>query len=102
MVDNHHGFIMRFLTWAIRLLLFFVTLLFALKNSDPVNLQFFFGQAWRIPLVLLLLGFFAVGILFGILAVAEVLFKERRISAALRRDLERISSTHPSESKTEY
>ncbi len=82
---------MRVLTWVLRLLLFLFMFVFALKNTGPVNLQFFFGQVWQLPLVLLLLGFFAVGILLGVLAVAGALFRERRVSAALRRDLSRLS-----------
>lgn len=81
---------MRILTWVIRLSLFVFMFVFALKNTAMVNLQFFFGQVWQLPLVLLLLGFFAVGILLGILAVVGALFRERRVSAALRRDLARL------------
>lgn len=81
---------MRILTWVIRLSLFVFMFVFALKNTATVNLQFFFGQVWQLPLVLLLLGFFAVGILLGILAVVGALFRERRVSAALRRDLARL------------
>ncbi len=90
---------MRILTWVLRLALFLFMFVFALKNTGPVRLQFFFGQVWQLPLVLLLLGFFAVGILLGILAVAGSLFRERRCSAALRRELARqTQATSPSSS----
>ncbi|MCX8145406.1 MAG: LapA family protein [Azovibrio sp.] len=88
---------MRILTWLLRLSLFGFMFVFALKNTALVNLQFFFGQVWQVPLVLLLLGFFAVGVLLGILAVVGALFRERRLSAALRRELARLSAAPASE-----
>lgn len=92
---------MRILTWVLRLLLFVFMFVFALKNTATVNLQFFFGQVWQLPLVLLLLGFFAAGILLGVLAVAGALFQERRIAAALRRDLARATQPASTELPTE-
>ncbi|WP_303785094.1 lipopolysaccharide assembly LapA domain-containing protein [Azovibrio restrictus] len=82
---------MRILTWLLRLSLFLFMFIFALKNTAMVNLQFFFGQVWQLPLVVLLLGFFAVGVLLGILAVVGALFRERRVSAGLRRELARLA-----------
>ncbi len=82
---------MRILTWLLRLSLFVFMFVFALKNTAMVNLQFFFGQVWQLPLVVLLLGFFAVGVLLGILAVVGALFRERRVSAGLRRELARLA-----------
>ena len=35
--------------------------LFAVKNTAPVRLQFFFDTGWEVPLVVLLLVFFAAG-----------------------------------------
>lgn len=83
----------RVLTWVLRLSLFLFMFVFALKNTAPVRLQFFFGQVWQVPLVLLLLGFFAIGMVLGVLAVAGALFRERRSAAALRRELARLG--HP-------
>lgn len=88
---------MRILTWLLRLSLFLFMFVFALKNTAMVNLQFFFGQVWQLPLVVLLLGFFAVGVLLGILAVVGALFRERRVSAGLRRELARLAPASLSE-----
>jgi uncharacterized integral membrane protein len=78
---------MRVLTWGLRLLLFLFLFLFALKNTDLVRLNFFFGQAWEAPLVLVLLAFFAAGSLLGVLAMAGTLFKARREVSRLKKEI---------------
>ncbi|KPK09276.1 MAG: hypothetical protein AMJ64_00890 [Betaproteobacteria bacterium SG8_39] len=77
---------MRFLTWTVRLILFIVLLAFAVKNTDPVTLQFYFDLAWQAPLVVALFGALAVGALFGIAATAGTLMRQRREIARLRRE----------------
>ena len=78
--------ILNVLTWAIRLFLFLFIFLFALKNSEPVVLQFFFGRSWTAPLTLMILAAFVAGVILGVLCMAGLLFRERRTSARLRRD----------------
>lgn len=73
------------LTWAIRLIIFAFLLVFAIQNTDPVNLHFFFDQAWQAPLVIVLLAFFAGGAILGVLSVAGVLFRQRREISRLKR-----------------
>ncbi|MDR2165879.1 MAG: LapA family protein [Zoogloeaceae bacterium] len=80
------------LTWAIRLFIFLFILVLALKNSAPVEVRFFFDHAWQIPLALLIVSVFVAGVLLGVLVMAGVLFRERRVSARLRRDLERAAA----------
>ncbi len=77
---------MRILTWAIRLALFILLLAFAVKNTDPVTLRFFFDSAWRAPLVLLLLGFFVAGALLGLTAAVALLLRQRRELQRLRQE----------------
>ena len=75
---------MRYITWALRVFLFLVLFLFALKNYEVVPLKFYFDLEWRAPLVLLLLIFFAAGMSLGVLACLPRLFRQRReLSAAL-------------------
>jgi lipopolysaccharide assembly protein A len=69
---------MRILTWAIRLALFVVLLAFAAKNTDPVTLRFYFGLAWQMPLVALLLAFFAAGVALGLMAMLGTYLSQRR------------------------
>ncbi|MGH8686801.1 MAG: lipopolysaccharide assembly protein LapA domain-containing protein, partial [Burkholderiales bacterium] len=59
---------MRLLTWTIRLALFLLLLAFAVRNTETATLRLYFDLAWRAPLVVMLLAFFAAGALFGLLA----------------------------------
>ena len=76
---------MRFVTWTVRLLIFFFLLAFAVKNTDPVTLRFYFELAWQAPLIVLLLAFFAAGAVMGLAATLATLFRQRREIARLKR-----------------
>ena len=76
---------MRALTWAIRLTIFVLLVAFAAKNADPVTLRFYFDLALQAPLVLVLFGFFAAGVLFGVLALLGALLRQRREIASLKK-----------------
>ena len=73
------------LTWATRLLIFSLLVVFALQNTDPVFLNFLPGQVWQAPLVIILLVFFAGGALLGVLSVLGVIFRQRREISRLKR-----------------
>ncbi|MEO8143510.1 MAG: LapA family protein [Betaproteobacteria bacterium] len=75
---------MRVFTWAIRFALFVVLLAFAVRNTEPVTLRFYFDLAWQAPLVALLLAFFAAGALLGLIAMLGTLLAQRREIARLR------------------
>ncbi|OGA20052.1 MAG: hypothetical protein A3H34_05550 [Betaproteobacteria bacterium RIFCSPLOWO2_02_FULL_67_19] len=77
---------MRALTWTIRLAAFLILLAFAAKNADPVTLRFYFDLAWQLPLIGLLLAFFAGGALFGVAAALGTLLRQRREIARLKRE----------------
>ncbi len=79
---------MRYLIWSLRVLLFLLLLGFALKNDQPVVLRYFFGYEWQTSLVVLLLCFFTVGVVIGLLAMLGMLFRQRRELAAARRELQ--------------
>jgi uncharacterized integral membrane protein len=76
---------MRLITWAVRLLVFVLLVAFAAKNVEPVTLRFYFDLALQAPLVAVLFGFFALGALFGILAVTGTLLRQRREISSLKR-----------------
>lgn len=78
---------MRYLGWAVKILIFVVVLGFALQNAQPVTLHYFLGYVWEAPLVVLLLATFALGALFGLLALLPTLFRLRSERAKLRREL---------------
>jgi lipopolysaccharide assembly protein A len=75
----------RILTWAIRLAVFVLLVAFAAKNVAPVKLQFYFDLALEAPLVLVLLGAFALGALLGVLAMVSTVLRQRRQISILQR-----------------
>jgi uncharacterized integral membrane protein len=76
---------MRIVTWTIRLVLFVLLVAFGAKNVEPVTLRFYFDIAVQAPLILILFGAFALGALFGILALlAKVVRQKREISVMKR------------------
>jgi uncharacterized integral membrane protein len=85
--------VLNVLTWVVRIFLFLFLFIFALMNTEPVKLRFFLSHAWEVPLVFLLLIFFAGGVFLGLLAMTGALFRERRASALLRRELARLNKT---------
>ena len=80
---------MRIVIWIIRLLLFFVLFGFAVKNDHLVELQFFLGHAWKLPLVFVILVAFTAGIVLGVTATFGSLLRQRREIGRLRRQLDR-------------
>lgn len=79
---------MRYLGWAVKILIFIVMLGFALQNSQPVSVHYFLGYVWEAPLVVLLLAAFVLGAFLGLLALLPTLFRLRRERTKLRRDLD--------------
>ncbi|HVJ10065.1 MAG TPA: LapA family protein [Burkholderiales bacterium] len=76
---------MRVLTWAVRLAVFLLLAALAAKNVEPVTLRFYFDQALRAPLALVLLGAFALGALFGVVAMLGPVLRQRRQISLLKR-----------------
>lgn len=73
------------LTWAVRLIIFSFLVVFAIQNTDPVNLHFFLDQVWQAPLVIVLLAFFAGGAILGVLSVLGIIYRQRREISRLKR-----------------
>ncbi len=79
---------MRYLVWLLRVALFVVLLGFAVKNSSTVTLHFFFDAAWPLPLVAVMLLFFAVGAVAGLSAALGTFLRQRREILRLKQELE--------------
>jgi uncharacterized integral membrane protein len=79
---------MRVVTWTIRVLVFLLLVAFAAKNVEPVTLRFFFDLALQTPLVLALFAFFALGALFGMLALVGTLLRQRREISFLKKSVQ--------------
>lgn len=78
---------MRYISWLFQMFVFIILLGFALKNSQPVTLHYFFGYEWQSTLVVTLLLFFAVGAGLGILATLGIWFRQRRELSRLKREI---------------
>ena len=84
---------MNVLGWIVRIALFLVLLLFAMSNTELVTLRLWGANlAWREPLVLFLLAFFASGTALGLLALVPTLFRQRREIGRLRRTIDSMQS----------
>ena len=76
---------MRIVTWTIRLVIFVLLVAFGAKNVEPVTLRFYFDLAVQTPLILALFGAFALGALFGVLALLGTVLRQRRRISALKK-----------------
>jgi uncharacterized integral membrane protein len=82
---------MRILLWLLRFALFVVLLGFAVKNGNVVTLHFFFDTAWSLPLVVVMLIFFAAGALAGLMAALGAYLRQRRARIRLQRQCDSLS-----------
>lgn len=80
---------MSLLSWLLRVAVFLVLVGFALSNTETAVVRFFGIPQfeWRAPLVLLLLAFFALGALLGVLATMPMVLRRNRELAAMRSDV---------------
>ncbi|WP_233237719.1 lipopolysaccharide assembly LapA domain-containing protein [Bordetella sp. LUAb4] len=84
---------MRYLIWALRLIVFVVVLMFALKNTNPVAVNFYNDFVVQdVPLIVVMLITFVVGALFGLLLTVPASMRRRREAQRLRRELDRIQA----------
>ncbi|MEY3200822.1 MAG: hypothetical protein RIR70_372 [Pseudomonadota bacterium] len=88
---------LRTLSWLVRLVVFLLLLGLAIKNSGLVTLHFFFSNAWEIPLVMLVLVSFGVGVLTGGTASLATLYRQRREIDRLKREAASAPATIRSE-----
>jgi putative membrane protein len=76
---------MRVVLWCCRIFIFLFLLAFALKNTEPVSVSFFFETSWHAPLIIVVLAFFAGGVALGILALLGTIFGLKREISRLKR-----------------
>jgi uncharacterized integral membrane protein len=68
---------MKLIVRLIALAIFIVFFDFSLKNTDEVVLHLFWNAQAKTPLILLLLGFLALGLVLGVLAMMGPLLRYR-------------------------
>jgi uncharacterized integral membrane protein len=82
---------MRYLVWAVKLVIFAVVVLFAYKNMQPVDVQFFGQFSYAdVPLVVVMLIAFVLGTLLGVFLMLPSTWRRRREASRLQRDLKRV------------
>jgi putative membrane protein len=78
---------MKFIAWLVRILVFVLLLLLALKNVQPATLYFYLGWFWTAPLILIVLAFFVGGLVVGWLSATPSLFRHKLENGRLKREL---------------
>jgi lipopolysaccharide assembly protein A len=79
--------LMKFFVWLIRVLVFVLLLVLALANTQTATLNFLAGYSWQLPVILIGLGFFVVGLLAGLLWFLPTVFRVKMENGRLKRDL---------------
>lgn len=83
---------MRYLVWAIRIIVFVLVLLFALNNTAKVDVGFYNSHVIAgVPLIVVMLCAFALGALFALLVLLPSSLRRRRETSRLQRELDRIN-----------
>ncbi|ARP85964.1 LapA family protein [Bordetella genomosp. 9] len=84
---------MRYLVWVLRLAVFVAVLMFALKNTNPVQVNFYGDYIMHdVPLIVVMLVTFVVGAIFGLLLTVPASMRRRREALRLRREVERLQA----------
>ncbi|MDD9147667.1 MULTISPECIES: LapA family protein [unclassified Sporolactobacillus] len=84
--------------WSLLFALIFILIvvLFSIGNVGYVTFNFLFGSV-RLPLILIILGFFLLGaFLVGLFTYYKIYVQQRRIRK-LKRELQRLTELHPGE-----
>ncbi len=69
---------MKYLSWLLKAVIFFVLFAFALNNQEPVEVHLFFGSSLQSPLVLVVLATFVLGMFAGIAVMLPLWWAARR------------------------
>lgn len=83
---------MRYVIWALKLLVFILLLALAMQNTLPVTLHLFLGYVWEAPLIVLLLAFFSTGAALGLMAGFVYYLRLRRELKVLKKELRQRSA----------
>jgi len=89
---------MRILTKLWRLFLFFALLAFAMNNSQPATVNWFFSTTWTAPMVIVVLVAFTFGAVVGVLAMTPSWWHHR--SRANRLETPAVAAPTPTPATT--
>ena len=68
------------LQWTLKAAIFFTLFAFALNNQEDILVHFFFGAAWRAPLIVVVLSVFVLGVAVGVMGMLPRWWKLRRLA----------------------
>jgi len=82
---------MRYIVWLARLLVFVLVLMFALNNTEPVDVRFYGAHFISgVPLIVVMLAAFVLGTGFALLLTAGAMLQRGREVKRLKRELDRV------------
>jgi uncharacterized integral membrane protein len=84
----------KLLSRIVAVILFAVFFGFAVENTQEATLHFFLNYEIRGPLVMLLLGFFALGAVLAVLAMTPIVFRHRRDLTKHRKTIAEMRQEH--------
>jgi len=84
------------LQWTLKAAIFFTLFAFALNNQEDILVHFFFGAAWRAPLIVVVLCFFVLGVAVGVLGMLPRWWKLRRLAHTLKTSVAEPVTASPS------
>ena len=76
---------MKLILTVIKLILFLLVLTFAVKNTEMVAMRWYMDMEWRAPMVFVVLGAFAIGVVMGLLMTVGAFVRTRMELGRLRR-----------------
>jgi lipopolysaccharide assembly protein A len=77
---------MKILVWLLRLFILLVLVWFSVKNSEIVTLHAY-PYSWQAPLVLVILAFFAGGVMLGLMASLGSIYRLKREIGGLNKEI---------------
>ncbi|MDO8347570.1 MAG: lipopolysaccharide assembly protein LapA domain-containing protein [Rugosibacter sp.] len=64
--------------WLLRAAVFVILFGLTLKNSEPMELRFFFNHLWTAPVAIVILVVFVIGVVVGLTAASGIFKHPRR------------------------
>jgi uncharacterized integral membrane protein len=81
------------LQWTLKAAIFFTLFAFALNNQEDILVRFFFGAAWRAPLIVVVLSIFVLGVAVGVMGMLPRWWKLRRLAKTTNTNASEPAST---------
>ena len=79
--------------WLLKAAVFFTLFAFALNNQQDATVHFFFGQQWRLPMVLVVLIAFTLGLVVGVAGMLPLMWRKQRATDARASEQAGVSDT---------